>query len=513
MLVCTAAQMRALDQWTIAHGTPGRTLMERAGRGAAAVLRRHHRRGRAVVVCGRGNNGGDGFVIARQLRRARVPVDVWLAAAPRAVGGDAARMLEAWRRRGGRIHDCTTVERVDALRRSLARASVVVDALLGTGLSAPVEGLHAAIIEAMNAAGRPIFAVDIASGLSADTGRPLGVAVRADVTATFGHPKVGQQLHPGIEHTGTLEVVDIGLRPEGLATIGPTVEVLEAPDVGRLLAPRPRAAHKGTFGHVLVIAGSRGKTGAALLASEGAGRAGAGLVTLASAAVLQPVLEGQVRETMSAALPDGRDGTAGLGDGVALMRLLEGRTTVVCGPGLGLNPDTRILAAAVVRTARIPLVLDADGLNAVAGTGVLRERPAPTVVTPHPGEMSRLLEITTAEVQADRLRVARSLATRDQIVVVLKGARTIVAAPDGRAAIVPTGNPGMASGGTGDVLAGVIGGLLAQGLSAFDAARLGAYAHGLAGDRVALRQGEAGLLARDLLAELPATLATLRDAV
>jgi NAD(P)H-hydrate epimerase len=513
MLVCTAGQMRALDQWTIAHGTPGHVLMERAGRAATAVLRRRWKRGRTVVVCGRGNNGGDGFVVARHLKRAGFPVEVWLAATPGAVRGDAARMLAAWRRAGGHIRECGAPTALEAFRTSLARATLVVDALLGTGLNAPVEGLHAALIDAVNASAAPILAIDIASGLSADTGRPLGTAVRATVTATFGHPKVGQVLYPGVEYTGELEIADIGIEPQGLATIGPTTRVLEPRTVGALLPRRPRNAHKGTFGHALVVAGSRGKTGAALLATEGAARAGAGLVTLASAATLQPVLEGHVREAMTAALPDGRDGTASLGDGVALMRLLEGRDTVVCGPGLGVNPDTRTLVATIVRTARMPVVLDADALNGVAGTGLLRERLGSTVVTPHPGEMGRLLEVTAAEVQGDRLRVARQLATRDQVVVVLKGARTIVVAPDGRAAIVPTGNPGMSSGGTGDVLAGIVGGLLAQGLDAFDAACLGAFAHGLAGDRVALRQGEVGLLARDLLDELPPALATLQTAI
>jgi NAD(P)H-hydrate epimerase len=513
MLVCTAAQMRALDQWTIAHGTPGHVLMERAGKGAAAVVRRRWKRCRTVIVCGRGNNGGDGFVVARHLRRAGFPVEVFLAGPASAVRGDAARMLAAWRRAGGRVRECADASALDPLRASLVRAALVVDALLGTGLNAPVEGLHAAIIDAVNASAAQILAIDVASGLSSDNGRPLGTAVRATVTATFGHAKVGQVLYPGLEHTGELEIVDIGLRRDAVDTVGATVHVLEPRTVGALLPRRPRNAHKGTFGHVLVIAGSRGKTGAALLATEGAGRAGAGLVTTASAAILQPTLEGHVREAMTAALPDGRDGTAALGDGVALLRLLEGRDAVVCGPGLGVNPDTRTLVATIVRTARAPLVLDADGLNCVAGTGVLRERLGPTVLTPHPGEMGRLLEVTTAEVQADRLRVARQLATRDQVVVVLKGARTVVVAPDGRAAIVPTGNPGMASGGTGDVLAGVVGGLLAQGLDAFDAACLGAFAHGLAGDRVALRQGEVGLLARDLLDELPAALATLQSTV
>ena len=513
MLVVTAGQMRALDQWTIAHGTPGHVLMERAGKSAAAVVRRHWKRGRTVIVCGRGNNGGDGFVVARYLKRARFPLDVWLVGTAKAVRGDAAGALAAWRRAGGRVRECSEGENLTELRKHLVRATLVVDALLGTGLNAPVEGLHAAVIDAMNAGGAPILAVDIASGLSADTGRPLGAAVRATVTVTFGYPKVGQVLYPGIEHTGELEVADIGLRPEGLESIGPTTHLLEPRTVGALLPRRPRNAHKGTFGHVLVIAGSRGKIGAALLATEGAGRAGAGLLTVASAAVLQSLLEGRVREAMTAALPDGRDGTAALGDGIALMRLLEARDTVVCGPGIGVNPDTRTLVATIVRTARVPLVLDADALNCIAGTGLLRERLGPTVVTPHPGEMGRLLEITTAEVQADRLRVARQLATRDQVVVVLKGARTIVVAPDGRAGIVPAGNPGMASGGTGDVLAGIVGGLLAQGLDAFDAASLASFAHGLAGDRVALRQGEVGLLARDLLDELPATLATLQATI
>jgi NAD(P)H-hydrate epimerase len=513
MLVCTAGQMRALDQWTIAHGTPGHVLMERAGKGAAEVIRRRFGRGRTVVVCGRGNNGGDGFVVARHLRRARWPLEVWLVGEPSAVQGDAARMLAAWRRAGGRVHVCRDGGDLERLRKHLLAAALVVDALLGTGLNAPVEGSHAVVIDAMNTAAAPILAIDIASGLSADTGRPLATAVRATVTATFGHAKIGQVVYPGIEHTGELEVVDIGLRPEGLETIGPTTHVLEERTVGCLLPRRPRNAHKGTFGHVLVVAGSRGKTGAALLATEGAARAGAGLVTLAAAALLQPVLEGHVREAMTAALPDGRDGTAALGDGIALMRLLEARDAVVCGPGLGLNPDTRTLVATIARTARVPLVLDADALNAVAGTGVLGERLGPTVLTPHPGEMARLLAITTAEVQADRVRVARQLASRDRVVVVLKGARTVVAAPDGRAGIVPTGNPAMASGGTGDVLAGIVGGLLAQGLDPFDAACLGTFAHGLAGDRVAVRQGEVGLLARDLLDELPATLATLQTAV
>ena len=393
---------------------------------------------------------------------------------------------------------------MEALASRLARTAVVVDALLGTGLNAPVSGLAAAVIEAVNrwaeSSGRPVLAIDIASGLAADSGRPLGVAIRATVTATFGCAKIGQVVYPGIDYTGILDVVDIGIPPAALAAVHPRTSLLERGEVGRLLPPRPRDAHKGTFGHVLVIAGSRGKTGAALLAAEGAARAGAGLTTLAVPAALQPAFEGRVREVMTAALPDpGEIGS-----------MLAGRAAVVCGPGLGVTDETRAVVAEVVRRTPAPLVLDADGLNIVAGTGLLRERAGPTVVTPHPGEMARLLGCETAEVQADRLAAARRVARGEGVVVVLKGARTVIAAPDGEAAISPAGNPGMASGGTGDVLAGIVGGLLGQGLAPFDAAILGVLAHGAAGDRVAARQGEVGLLAGDLLAELPPTLAELQ---
>jgi NAD(P)H-hydrate epimerase len=507
MIVTTAAEMRALDRWTIEHGTPGHVLMERAGVGATRVLRAMLPRatGSVVVVCGKGNNGGDGFVIARHLRRARVPVEVWLVGRPTDVAGDAARMLASWGTRRGGVHEIATPADVSGLAARLARATAIVDALFGTGLNAPVTGLPAQVIDAINAAGVPVLAVDIASGLSADTGRPLGTAVRATTTATFGFAKVGQHLYPGVEHTGRLEIVDIGIPADAVAAVEPRATLLEPSDVGRLLPRRPRDAHKGTFGHVLVVAGSRGKSGAALLAAEASARSGAGLTTLAVPASLQSVVEGHVREAMTTTLPHDPAGAE-------LADLLAGRAAVVCGPGLGLTADTRALVAAIVRTCAAPLVLDADGLNAVAGTDVLRERPAPTVITPHPGEMARLLDTDTAAVQADRVAAARGLAERWEVVVVLKGARTVIAAPGGEVAISPTGNPGMASGGMGDALSGLIGALLAQRLGAFDAARLAVFAHGAAADAVAARRGEAGLLARDVIEELPPTLAGLQRA-
>jgi len=509
VIVVTAAEMRALDRWTIEHRTPGPELMERAGRGAAEFLRRRWRRmgGPVVVCCGKGNNGGDGLVLARHLRRARIGVEVWLVAPTSAVGGDAAGMLERWR---GATFTVETPGQVDALARRIARAGVVVDALLGTGLNTPVDGVLGAVIDAINAAGRPVLAIDLPSGLSSDSGQPLGRAVRATATATFAFPKVGQVIYPGVDLCGALEVVDIGIPQDAVTAVGPQIRLLEAAEVGSLLPRRPRDAHKGSFGHVLVIAGSRGKTGASLLATSAAARAGAGLTTLAAAGALLPVLEGHVREIMTEPLPDGPDGTAALGDGAAVERLLPGRGAIVCGPGLGLAEGTRALVAHVVRRARAPLVLDADGLNAVAGTALLRERPGPTVVTPHPGEMARLLGCSTGDVQTDRLHAARRFAAEHGVITVLKGARTVIATPDGRTAISPTGNPGMASGGMGDVLSGIVGGLLAQGLDALAAASLGVFAHGAAADAIVARRGEAGLLAGDLVDELPPTLAWLQ---
>jgi len=508
MTVVTAAQMRAYDRWTIEHGTPGTVLMERAGAGVARVLRRHFgRRGPVVVCCGRGNNGGDGFVAARLLARARIPVEVWLIGAPEELRGDAAIMFRRWT---GPTHSLTAKAQLAVLRRRLARAAVVVDALLGTGLDKPVAGLMAEVVQAINEAGRPVVAVDLPSGLSADTGQPLGVAVRASVTAALGYAKIGQVIHPGLELSGVLEVVDIGIPPDALAVEPPWASVLEASSVASCLPPRRPDDHKGRFGHVLLVAGSRGKVGAALLAAEACVRAGAGLTTLALPAASQPGVEGRVPEVMTAQLPDGPDGTAGPGDPEVLEGLLAGRTVVVCGPGLGLNAATRELVAGLVRRCAVPLVLDADGLNAVAGTSLLRERSAPTVVTPHPGEMSRLLGVPTATIQADRVSAARELARRDGVIVVLKGARTLISAPNGMVSICPAGNPGMASGGMGDALAGVVGALLAQSLPAFEAACLAVFLHASAADAAAARGGEVGLVARDVIAALRPTLARLQ---
>jgi len=504
--------MRALDARTIAQGTPGRVLMERAGRATAraarALLRR--RRGLVVVACGRGNNGGDGFVAARLLRAEGRRIEVWLLGSEDAVQGDAAFMLERWRRAGGRLRRLETAADVEAFAARCRGAVLVVDALFGTGLNAPLTAMAADVVGAINRAPVPILAVDVPSGLSADTGQPLGEAVRAAATVTFGLPKIGLCLPPGNEYAGQVRIADIGLAAPLADEERAAVEVLEAPAVGALLPPRASTAHKGTFGHVLVVAGSRGKLGAGLLAAEGAARGGAGLTTLAVPASLQPLVEARVPEVMTAGIGDGGSGIVAPPDEAELIALVRNRTVVVCGPGLGQGVGPRALVEALLRVADVPMVLDADALNVIAGTRLLAGRRAPVVLTPHPGEMARLVGGTTTDVQADRLGVARRFAAGEGVVVVLKGAGTVIAMPDGRCAISPTGNPGLASGGSGDVLAGLTGGLLAQGLAPFDAASFAVFAHGRAADAVAGRRGPVGLLARDLLAELPVTIAALQ---
>ena len=516
MYVVSAAQMRELDRLTIReYGTPGHVLMERAGMGAAQVLLDFFGNSppdRAVVVAGKGNNGGDGLVIARVLKRRGIDCQVVLAARKRDVQGDAKRTLQAFTRLKGHIGEVTAEDDLPAVQRRLARAGVIVDALLGTGLNAPAGGLHAALIDRMNAADAPVVAVDVPSGLDADTGRTPGPVVQAAVTATFGYPKLGQLVYPGAASVGRLVCVDIGIPREALETVAPGTEVLTRPEVGRLVPARPPEAHKGDFGHLLVLAGARGKSGAALLSASAALRCGTGLVTLAGPRSLIPIFSTVLLEAMTAAQPERADGSLKL-DERQLRRALDGKTALVFGPGVGVSAETKRIAEWLLTHSRVPLLIDADGLNCVASNpAVLKTARVPVVLTPHPGEMARLVRITTADVQARRMDVARSFAEQTGCYVVLKGARSLVADPDGRVCINPTGNPGMASGGMGDVLSGVIGGLLAQGYPPYDACRLGTFLHGAAADTWARTRGEAGLLARDVIDGLPETLRDLSEA-
>ena len=512
MLLVTNAEMRELDRLTIeVHGTPGHVLMERAGAGAARVFWEQFAgvRTHPVVVAGKGNNGGDGFVVARHLRKRGVRCDVILLARAEDVRGDAERNLRAFVRSRGRLIEAPGVAGVAAVQSALERSRVVIDAIFGTGLNAPVQGPTGEIISLINACGLPVFAIDIPSGLDADRGEPLGVAMQAEATATFGFAKVGQLLFPGANHVGTLAVVDIGIAPEAIAAVDPRAEIF-TPAEATLRLPRRRPdAHKGDAGHVLIVGGGRGRCGAAVLAAEAATRTGAGLTTLALPDSERSWVATQLREVMTASLSSESDGAAvGLfaapqdGD---LDGVLSGKTSVTVGPGIGVSDGTRALMRVLLSRCQVPLVIDADGLNCLAGSRrLLTERAATTILTPHPGEMSRLVDKPVAVVQADRVGVARALATETRTTVVLKGARTVVATPDGRVSINLTGNAGMASGGMGDVLAGVIGTLCAQGVAARDAATLGVYLHGMAADLAAAeRGGEIGIIASDVIGLLP----------
>lgn len=492
----TAAEMRAVDAASAEHGMPSSVLMENAGQALAkAALGLAGPQGRFLVLCGMGNNGGDGLVAARALHALGRTVHVELMGIPEALEGEPARNAKALRACGVAIEPLP-----DDL--PVGPGDVVVDALLGTGLSRAPEGKYADAIGRISvwrASGAKVVAADLPSGLQSDTGAALAPCVTADATTSFGFLKVGQAIEPGASRCGALELVDIGIPKAAHAVLQePAVYLLEESDVRGRLPERRADSHKGTFGHVLVVAGSWGKTGAAALAGIAALRGGAGLVTIATRPeALGPVMQ-HAPELMGVELVNG--GPLGLADLNALLDAADEKTAVVFGPGIPRGEETGKLIAAFLEELEIPCVLDADGLNALAGQlEVLKKAKGDLLLTPHPGEMARLLGLQNSDVQKDRVGVARRLAQETQVVVALKGARTAIAREDGTIFLNPTGNPGMASGGTGDVLAGLCGALFAQGLSSEDAAVTGCFAHGLAGDLAAKRRGLAGLMASDLL--------------
>jgi hydroxyethylthiazole kinase-like uncharacterized protein yjeF len=502
--VFTAEEMRRLDARAIAElGIPGATLMENAGRGAAdALLRALPQRGlgarglRVALVCGKGGNGGDGFVVARRLKRAGARPSVHLAVPPEMLTGDAAGKYTEMRRAG---ITARVVGETGSLASALAQSDVVVDALLGTGARGAPAPPVAALIDAVNASGRPVVALDIPSGLPADGEPPAGAVVRAWLTPTFAALKLGLTVGVGVKLAGRVDVVDIGVPPAEL-TREVTTFLLEAADVAPLFPRRSRESHKGTYGHLLVLAGSVGKTGAAALCARAAMRAGAGLVTVATAASAQPVVASLVLEAMSEPLPETEARTVAVKARDAIVELAAAREAVALGPGFGLDADTRRLVRGLVRELERPMVVDADGLTALVGhLDDLRAAVGARYLTPHPGEMARLLGVPIGELQRDRLARTRTFAMEHGVYVCLKGSRSLVASPDGRVLINPTGNPGMASGGTGDVLTGIAGALLARGLPADRALGAAVYLHGLAGDVAAERVGEEALVASDVI--------------
>jgi hydroxyethylthiazole kinase-like uncharacterized protein yjeF len=512
MKIVTAAQMKELDRRTIAEAkVPGATLMERAGSGVVEAMGRAAGplAGKTVtILCGKGNNGGDGFVVARLLRKQRAAVRVLLLAGPGDLSGDAKTMYRRFLSAAG-AKSVSAAPSADTIRTSLAQSDLIVDALLGTGLSASVSAPYRTAIEAINEASVPVVAVDLPSGIHADTGAVMGAAVRADMTVTFGLPKLGLYTGAGLDHAGRIEVVDIGIPRAFVESITSRSALLTQETVRRLIPDRRVSSHKGTYGHAGIIAGSVGKTGAAAMAARAALRVGAGLVTVATPAGVNDTLEAKLLEAMTAPMPETKARTLARAGLEEVLSFINARTAVAIGPGLTTHPETVELIHALLPRLEKPSVLDADALNALAGrTSLLDACKIPPILTPHPGEMARLAEGTsTRSINDDRIGTAVTFARARNVMLVLKGARTVVAHPDGRAAICPTGNPGMATAGTGDVLTGMIVGLLAQGLSPWDAACAGTYLHGLAGDLAATERGLAGLIAGDVIERIPDALA------
>ncbi len=471
MKVATAAEMRTLEAAaTTQVGIPGIVLMENAGARVAAEIKRmlgSLSRRRILVLAGPGNNGGDGCVIARHLYSAGAMVAVWLFGRPERLPVEAKVNWEIWQRIGPEAV-VVPPEASNDLAAALAGADLVVDALLGTGWTGTVRSGIARAIEQVNASSRRVIAVDLPSGIEADTGQVGGVAVRAERTVTFGLPKPGLLFYPGAEYAGEVLVADICLPAKLMAVQGIQLNLTTPSELAAALPRRAADTHKGDYGKALVVAGSRGMAGAALLTAQGALRVGSGLVTLALPAGLQAAAVPVVTEALTRGLPETAAGSLSLAALPEIEELLTRVDALAIGPGLSTQAETVELVRQLLPRLRVPAVIDADGLNALAGESErLRQVQVPVVVTPHAGEMARLMGTETEAVQRDRLGVARRAAQAWQAVVVLKGARTIIAAPSGEAYINPTGNPGMAAGGAGDVLTGVIVGLLARGIRRF----------------------------------------------
>ena len=517
MIIVTTRQMQQMDKNTIeSFGIPGRVLMENAGRGAIEMLSEHFdlEGARVAVVAGRGNNGGDGFVIGRYLMEMGVSVSFFLLSTRDRVQGDAGANMDLVldllaEHALSQFIEIPDKDALEAVTEILLDHDLFVDAIFGTGLNSDVRGIYRDVIELINDSDKPVFSVDIPSGINADTGAVCGVAIQADATATFAFAKAGHILYPGNFHTGDLEVVDIGIPGHIAKAQSPHIFLPEPHDIAGLIPARAFNAHKGSFGHLLVLAGSPGKTGAAALCANAAMRSGAGLVTLGVPEKLMPVMEPMVVEPMTTALAQTSSGgldAAALDD---IITLLADKAALALGPGMGTDSGTQELIKNILAIASVPMVIDADGLNCIAkNPDILATVKAPVILTPHPGEMARLTGKTTADIQQNRMETARNFAEKHKVILVLKGAQTLVAYPDGAVFICPTGNPGMACGGMGDVLTGMIAAFLAQDLSPESAALAGVYVHGLCGDLLA-EDHAFGFSASDMVAGIPQALTTL----
>ncbi len=514
MKVATAAEMRLIDKRAInEYGIPGIVLMENAGVSVVKEIEKiieDYRDKRICVFAGKGNNGGDGFVVARHAVNRGAKVKVFLVGQKSAVTGDAKANLLILERMNIEIVELRRDRDWDKARIAAQFADCLVDALLGTGIHGEISAEFAQAVDLIDEAAKPVISIDIPSGIHADTGQICGKAVKAVCTVTFGLPKLGLLLYPGVDYTGQVVAADIGIPHQLLTDPQIKQNQITKEHVRTILPKRHAAAHKGSCGKVLVVAGSQGLTGAAFLSSSAALRAGAGLVTLGIADGLHDIMEVKLTEVMTHPLPEVAKGVLGSSSLEDILLLASENDVLAIGPGLGRAPDTLAMVRDVVQLAERPLIIDADALFALAGHAeILSGASVLPVVTPHPGEMARLIGRSIGEINDNRVATARQAAEQWGCIVVLKGAHTVIAFPDGEIYINLTGNAGMATGGTGDILTGIIAALIAQGLSSHDAAVAGVYLHGLAGDMAAVDY-DAGLMAGDLLPMIPAAVQKIK---
>ncbi|MBI5192153.1 MAG: NAD(P)H-hydrate dehydratase [Nitrospirae bacterium] len=569
MYIATAQQMRNIDKRAAdKYCIPSLLLMENAAHGILRIIEENYGpiKGRKItIVCGKGNNGGDGLAVARLLHNRDAVVQVILLtniegnpplfsrggmggvflselkgdaetnlnialkmginiAIPSPLAGEL--QLNSYQipppsfAGGGRRGDkgegdsfSSNISSYDiwAVRNSLNHSYLIIDAIFGTGLSAHVKEEHLEIIELINDSGRPVISVDIPTGINSDTGEVMGDAVKADATITFAIPKRGHFLYPGSELTGRLHIVDISIPEQAIEEEGICLNLLTEDDMTRLIPDRLPNSHKGSFGHVLVIAGSLGKGGAAAMTSLSCLKTGAGLVTLATPESVQPVIAGRIMEAMTCPLPETDEHTIGFQAIEKITEIAKDKDVVAIGPGLTTNGETVEVIRKIINELNVPVVIDADGINAfISATELLKNRKTFTILTPHPGEMAGLTGKSSSDIQKDRIGIARDFAINYGIILILKGAHTIIAEPSGTVYINPTGNPGMATAGTGDALTGIIAGLIAQNIDISSAVRLGVYLHGLAGDIAAKEKGMQGMIAGDLIERIPEAIRQLK---
>ena len=517
MKIVSATQMAQIDRRTIEEfGIPGEKLMERAGEGVFRAVTRllAEREGGVLLFAGKGNNGGDAFVVARLLQKAGiVNLTVLLGEEPE-LKGDAATNFARLKETAAEIivaHEAKDLQKV-----RVEGFPVIVDGIFGTGMKGAAQGFYAEAIEFINCASerdRKVVAIDIPSGINGDTGIHEGPCVRADVTVTMGLPKVGLLRADALNFIGKLEVVDIGIPAQVIEEATGPADLLTETEMSALIARRKRITHKGDYGRVFVLAGSRGLTGAAAMVCSAAMRAGSGLVFLGIPASLNPILEVKLTEPMTVPLDETPEGTVAFSALPKVLEQLSRCTNAIIGPGLSTHPETARLVEAILQQAKVPLLIDADGLNCLQGkTDLLRRYPAPLIITPHPGEMSRLTGLEAQHILENSWEVAADFAKENGVIVILKSAETVIADADGSLYINIAGDAGMATGGMGDVLSGVVASLVGQGLKPVHAAKLGTFVHGIAGEMGVQEKGQLSLIASDVVELLPAAFERIRNA-